>query len=96
MEYFGGTIRHLNSYSRTAKNSILYPRSSLPDYPSMPASTGHSSQSLKRCRSEDNILLNETKRAAATPLIGSAAKPMKPVPSRIGIRTHYSVPLRHC
>jgi hypothetical protein len=51
------------------------------------------SQSLKRCWSDDNISVNETKRAAATPRIGSAAKLIKRVPSQICIRNRYSIPL---
>jgi len=62
----------------------------------MPATTGHSSQSLRRCRSDVNLSVNETKRAAATPPIGSAPKPIKCVPSQIRIRKLQSIPLRHC
>jgi len=52
----------------------------------MPVTTGHSSESLKLCQYNDNISVNETTRAAATPHIDSVAKPMKYVPSQIRIQ----------
>jgi len=62
----------------------------------MPATTGHTSQSLKQCQSYNNISVNETKRPAATPHIGSTAKPRKWVWSQICIRKHSSIAVWHC
>jgi len=61
----------------------------------MPATTSHASQSLKRCQSNDNILVEETKRVEATPCSSSAAKPIKLVLSQICIQKHSSIPLWH-
>jgi len=66
--------------------NITYARPRPLHCPTIPVTTGHLSQSFKQCRSDDNLLVNETKRAAATPHIGSAAKCIKCMPSQIRIR----------
>jgi len=61
----------------------------------MPATTGHFSQSLRQSNSDSNVLVNETKRGAATPRISSAAKSIKCMPNLICIPERQSTPVRH-
>jgi len=88
--------RHLNSYSHTAWSSILYPLHSLPNYPTIPATTGHSSQCCKWCWSNNRIPVNVTTRVVATAWIGYAPEPINYAPSQICTWKGQSICLHHC
>jgi len=72
--------------------NILYPWRYVPDYPTMPATSVHSSQSLKRLSPVNNISVNETTREAATAPIGTTAKPIQSVPSQSSIGKSQNIP----
>jgi len=62
----------------------------------MPATTEHSSQRLEWYWSDNNISVNEAKRAVATPPVGSASMHMRCMPSEVGIQQCNTICHRHC